>query len=121
MSVLTRASAMCSAAAMRRCARLRGRRRTTSRDLSPDRRRGSRNGCIALSPPPPSSSSQACLAQAKFDKEKLKTLGVDAFFTYGVVSNINAGFTVALAWGTFSKASGLSPLAPGQWKAFLVT
>ena len=72
-------------------------------------------------PPPPSSSSQVCLTQAKFDKEKLKTLGVDAFFTYGVVSNINAGFTVALAWGTFSKASGLSPLAPGQWKAFLVT
>ena len=58
---------------------------------------------------------------ASFDKAKLKTLGLDAFFTYGVVSNINAGFTVALAWGTFSKASGLSPLVPGQWKPFLIT
>mmetsp|Transcript_804 Transcript_804/g.1332 ORF Transcript_804/g.1332 Transcript_804/m.1332 type:complete len:264 (-) Transcript_804:119-910(-) len=58
---------------------------------------------------------------ASFDTDQLKMLGVDAFFTYGVVSNINAGLTVALAWGTFSKASGLSPLAPGQWKAFLAT
>ena len=37
------------------------------------------------------------------------------------MSNINAAFTVALAWGTFSKASGLSPLAPGQWSKFLAT
>lgn len=58
---------------------------------------------------------------AKFDKDQLKTLGVDAFFTYGVVSNINAGFTVALAWSTFSKATGLSPLAPGCWGKFLGT
>jgi len=58
---------------------------------------------------------------ASFDKDKLKAMGVDAFFTYGIVSNINAGFTVALAWGTFSKASGLSPLVPGQWKPFLAT
>ncbi len=57
----------------------------------------------------------------KFDKDKIKTLGVDAFFTYGVVSNMNAGLTVALAWGTFSKASGLSPLAPGQLKGFFAT
>jgi len=58
---------------------------------------------------------------AKFDKDTLKALGVDAFFTYGIVSNVNAGLTVALAWGTFSKASGLSPLAPGQWKSFMIT
>jgi len=58
---------------------------------------------------------------SRFDKAQLKTLGVDAFFTYGVVSNINAGLTVALAWGTFSAASGLSPLVPGQWKGFFAT
>jgi hypothetical protein len=56
-----------------------------------------------------------------FDKDKLKRSGVDAVFTYGVVSNINVGFTVALAWCTFSKSSGLSPLVPGQWKPFLAT
>jgi hypothetical protein len=27
--------------------------------------------------------------------------------------------TVSLAWYIFSKQSGLSPLAPGQWKGFL--
>jgi len=58
---------------------------------------------------------------ASFDKEKLKTFGVDAFFTYGVVSNINAGFLVTLAWMTFSQSSGMSPLAPGAWKKFAAT
>jgi len=58
---------------------------------------------------------------AKFDKDTLKTLGVDAFFTYGVVSNLNAGITIALAWGVFSQGSGMSPLAPGPWKGFLST
>jgi len=38
-----------------------------------------------------------------------------------VVSNLNAGITIALAWGAFSQGSGMSPLAPGQWKGFLTT
>ena len=42
-----------------------------------------------------------------------------AFFAYGLVSNANVGFTAALAWFTFSKRTGLSPLVPGQWRAFL--
>jgi hypothetical protein len=54
-------------------------------------------------------------------KEEIKKLGIDCFFTYGVVSNINVGFLVSIAWITFSKASGLSPLAPGQWKGFVGT
>jgi len=48
-------------------------------------------------------------------------MGVDAFFTYGVVSNLNVGVTVAIAWATFSRTAGLSPLAPGQWKGFVGT
>lgn len=56
---------------------------------------------------------------AKFDKDKIKRLGIDAFFTYGVVSNLNVALTTAIAWGIASKATGLSPLAPGQWKNFL--
>ena len=35
---------------------------------------------------------------AKFDKAQLQTLGVDAFFTYGVVSNLNVAVTASLAW-----------------------
>ena len=30
-----------------------------------------------------------------------------------------AGLTIALAWGTFCKSSGLSPLVPGQWPKFV--
>ena len=56
-----------------------------------------------------------------FDKSKLAALGVDAFLTYGVVSNINAGLLISFAWLTFSKASGFSPLAPGQWPRFGTT
>lgn len=55
----------------------------------------------------------------KFDRDTLAKSGVDAFFTYGVVSNLNAAITLSLAWATFSRASGLSPLAAGQWKKFL--
>lgn len=82
----------------------------------------------AVTPPlddagvPPRMLSKAWFKKwATFDKDKIKTLGVDAFFTYGVVSNLNVGFMTALAWGTFSKTSGLSPLAVGQWKGFLAT
>ena len=49
----------------------------------------------------------------------LQTLGVDFVFTYGVVSNFNVAFTAALAWASFSRATGLSPLAPGQFKGFV--
>ena len=55
----------------------------------------------------------------QIDKNELSKYGVDAFFTYGVVSNLNVAFMTAAAWGMHSKASGLSPLAPGQWKSFL--
>ena len=55
-----------------------------------------------------------------FDKSKLASLGVDAFLTYGVASNINAGLLVSFAWYVFSKTSGLSPIVTGQWPKFLV-
>lgn len=58
---------------------------------------------------------------ASFDKDKIKTLGIDAFFTYGVVSNLNVALLTAIAWTTFSTTTGLSPLAPGQWKGFVAT
>ena len=76
--------------------------------------------CDATAVPPADEPALGFGARVKklfsFDKEALRRSGVDAVFTYGVVSNINVGFSVALAWGTFSKSSGLSPLVPGQWK-----
>lgn len=35
----------------------------------------------------------------------------------GFVSNVNAITLVIISWVTFTKTQGLSPLAPGQWKA----
>lgn len=85
--------------------------------------------CAAAEPAPEESSPAGPVARfrawfnkyAKMDKDSIKRLGVDAFFTYGCVSNLNAAVTVAIAWGAFSRASGLSPLAPNQWKPYLAT
>ena len=76
--------------------------------------------CAAADAPRPSPLARVKRALA-VDKAKLAGLGVDAFLTYGVVSNINAALLVSFAWGTFSKASGLSPLAVGAWPKFLTT
>lgn len=73
----------------------------------------------ALSPSPLGKAKAWIKKWATFDKDKIAALGFDAFFTYGFVSNVNAGLTIALAWGTFTKSSGLSPLVPGQWSKFL--
>lgn len=55
---------------------------------------------------------------AKFDRATLQTLGVDFVFTYGIVSNMNVALTASLAWAAFSRATGLSPLAPGASKGY---
>ena len=56
----------------------------------------------------------------KMDKASaLAKAGSNFFFAYGFISNVNAGCTIALAWGAFTRSSGLSPFAPGQWSKFL--
>jgi hypothetical protein len=39
--------------------------------------------------------------------------------SYGWVSNCNMAFILIVSWVTFGKSTGLSPLALGQWPAFL--
>ncbi|CAM9774117.1 unnamed protein product [Ascophyllum nodosum] len=51
----------------------------------------------------------------------LKQLGLYAVLSYGFVSNVSYGVCVSLAWFTTCKKTGLSPLAPGQRQAFLVS
>jgi hypothetical protein len=85
----------------------------------------------ALPEPPPAAAAAPTSAPGrarawltkwtKFDREALGKLGVDAFFTYGLVSNFNAGLTISFAWFSFCQQTGLSPLAPGQWPKFLLT
>ncbi|KAL7526674.1 hypothetical protein ACHAXR_001593 [Thalassiosira sp. AJA248-18] len=52
-------------------------------------------------------------------KEKLAKMGLSALLSYGFVSNMSYAVTLSLSWYGFSTKTGLSPLAPGQWKPFL--
>lgn len=52
-------------------------------------------------------------------REKLAKMGLSALLSYGWVSNMSYAVTLSLSWYGFSKKTGLSPLAPGQWKPFL--
>lgn len=55
----------------------------------------------------------------KLDRQRLAALGLGAVASYGFVSNVTYGGGMAVAWIAFVKQKGLSPLMPGQWKAFL--
>lgn len=55
----------------------------------------------------------------KLDKERLKALGMGAFASYGVISNLNYGTALTMAWLAFVKLNGVAPTAPGQWPSFL--
>lgn len=55
---------------------------------------------------------------AAADKTKLAKLGMYALLSYGCVSNFSYVTTVICAWVIHGKASGMSPLAAGQWKQF---
>jgi len=52
-------------------------------------------------------------------KEMLAKMGLSTLLSYGWVSNMYNCVNVSLAWFTFAKKTGLSPLVPGQWKPFL--
>jgi len=56
---------------------------------------------------------------AKMDKQKLTALGASALLSYGFVSNLSHLTCLIIAWCVHGKKSGLSPLDPGQWPAFL--
>ena len=56
----------------------------------------------------------------KFDRAALSRYGANAFLTYGLVSNWSSGLLTSLAWATFARRAGVSPLAPGQWKPFFL-
>lgn len=52
-------------------------------------------------------------------RQRLGKAGLSVALSYGWVSNVSYSVTVSLAWYIFSKRTGLSPMAPGQWKSFL--
>ena len=52
-------------------------------------------------------------------KEKVAKLGAYGVLSYAFVSNMSYITCVIISWIIHGKATGLSPLAKGQWKAFL--
>lgn len=55
-----------------------------------------------------------------FNKESIGKLGLNMLLAYGFVSNISYITCVIISWIAHGKKYGLSPLAPGQWKPFLI-
>eukprot|EP00775_Hariotina_reticulata_P002813 gene2812-3105_t len=62
---------------------------------------------------------KSVLLGGKVDKAKLAEFGLGAFAAYGILSNLNAGVLVTLAWLAVVKQTGLTPVDPGQWPKFL--
>jgi len=58
-------------------------------------------------------------AEGLTTKERIAKMGLSALLSYGFVSNMSYCVCVSIAWFGFNKKTGLSPLAPGQWKGFL--
>jgi len=55
-----------------------------------------------------------------FNKENITKLGFNVLLSYGWISNTFAITGVIISWVIFGKANNISPLAPGQWKKFLL-
>lgn len=53
-------------------------------------------------------------------KESMAKFGVNCLLAYGFVSNFSYITCVIIAWIAHGKKYHLSPLAPGQWKQFLL-
>merc|ERR1712228_913321 len=52
-------------------------------------------------------------------RQRLAKAGLSVVLSYGWVSNVSSVSMAALSWYVFNKRTGLSPLAPGQWKPYL--
>lgn len=55
----------------------------------------------------------------KFDRQAIAKMGIDFGLTYNMISNINGSITLSTAWYIASMKSGISPLAPGNWRSLL--
>jgi len=55
----------------------------------------------------------------KFDRQAIAKMGIDFGLTYNMISNVNGSVTLSAAWYIASMKTGLSPLAPGQWRSLL--
>ena len=52
-------------------------------------------------------------------RQRLSKMGLSVLLSYGFVSNVSTSITACISWFLFSKRTGLSPLAPNQWKPYV--
>jgi len=83
-------------------------------------------GKVSFSSPSSSSSGsvlkrlRAFLGKGRgLDRKKIASLGASVLLSYGFVSNVNACTLFTISWIICGRTTGLSPLAAGNWKAFL--
>lgn len=86
---------------------------------------GDSDNGAALPPAPPAPATlggkiKRFFTGAKLDKQRLASLGSSALLSYGAVSNVNAVTLLIAAWVAFTRQTGLSPLAPGQFGKYVV-
>jgi hypothetical protein len=53
------------------------------------------------------------------DTKRISSLGVSFALSYSFISQVNGSVTLSVAAYLSMKRTGLSPLAPGEWKSFL--
>ena len=79
------------------------------------------------SPPPAvsadTSSSSSLLAKLKSklsNRDQLSKMGLSVLLSYGFVSNMSYAISISIAWYIFNIKYKISPLAPNQWKSYLL-
>mmetsp|Transcript_22924 Transcript_22924/g.32808 ORF Transcript_22924/g.32808 Transcript_22924/m.32808 type:complete len:229 (+) Transcript_22924:19-705(+) len=70
-------------------------------------------------PAGPLSKIKNLFSGGTFNRQTMANLGTNFLLAYGFTSNIFSTILTASSWFISSKQSGLSPLAPGQWKEFV--
>jgi hypothetical protein len=70
-----------------------------------------------------SSSSSSLLAKLKAklsNRDQLSKMGLSVLLSYGFVSNMSYAISISIAWYIFNIKYKISPLAPNQWKSYLL-
>ena len=77
-----------------------------------------------VSPPPAAadaSSSPLAKLKAKLsNRDQLSKMGLSVLLSYGFVSNMSYAVSISIAWYIFNIKFKMSPLAPNQWKSYLL-
>ena len=81
-------------------------------------------GIVATTPPPAAAdASSSLLAKLKArlsNRDQLSKMGLSVLLSYGFVSNMSYAVSISVAWYIFNVKYKTSPLAPNQWRSYLL-